>query len=130
MKVIPTSVSPINDFGNFVCDTPYRQVQNTNFRFTNRNTKPLQPGDYYIMKFNFDLRNSDKKTSAFKYPYSAYTNSGDAIFLRNCKTILLRVGAAALSNWVTADVAQSNKLNVQLANVMYNPAIKLSTSES
>jgi len=82
------------------------------------------------LKFNFDLRNSDKKTSAFKYPYAAYTNSGDAIFLRNCKTILLRVGAAALSNWVAADASQSNKLNVQLANVMYNPATKLTTSES
>ncbi len=128
IKVIPTTASPINDFGNFVCDTTYRQVKDTNFRFTNRNTQPLQTGDYYILKFNFDLRNADKKTSAFKYPYSAYTNTGDAIFLRNCKTILLKVGAAALPNWVTADVSQTNKLNVLLSNVMYNPATKLSTS--
>jgi hypothetical protein len=130
VKIIPTTVSPVNDFGNFVCDTPYRQVQNTNFKFTNRNTQPLLTGDYYILKFNFDLRNSDKKTSAFKYPYSSYTNTGDAIFLRNSKTILLKVGAAALSNWVAADVPQSNKLNVMLYNVMYNPSTKLSNSES
>lgn len=130
IKVIPTSVSPINDYGNFFSDTPFRQVKDTKFRFTNRNTKPLQAGDYYIMKFNFDLRKSDRQTSAFKYPFSSYTNTGDAIFLRNSQTILLRVGATALANFVAADAAQSNKLNVLLDNVLYNPATKLTSTES
>lgn len=130
IRVIPTSVSPINDYGNFQSDTPYRQVKDTSFKFTNRNTKPLQSGDYYIMKFGFDLRKSDKQTSAFMYPYSSYSNTGDAIFLRNCQTIVLKVGSAALSNFVAADAAQSNKLNVKLNNVIYNPATKLTNTES
>jgi len=128
IKVIPTTVSPINDFGNFVSDTPYRQKKDTDFRFTNRNTKTLQSGDYYILKFNFDLRKADKQPNAFKYPYSSYPNSGNAIFLQNCKTILLQVGSTPLSNFVAADAVQSNKLNVLLDNVIYNPATKLSTS--
>jgi hypothetical protein len=82
------------------------------------------------MKFNFDLRKSDKQASAFKYPYSSYTNTGDAIFLRNSQTILLKIGATALANFVAADAAQSNKLNVLLDNVLYNPATKLTATES
>lgn len=121
-------MSPVNDFGNFLCDTPFRQVKDTDLKFTNRNTKPLQAGDFYIMKFNFDLRNSDKKTSAFKYPYSSYANSGNAIFLKNCKTIVLEVGATPLGNFIAADAAQSNKLNVLLDNVLFNPATKLTTT--
>ena len=89
----------------------------------------MQAGDYYILKFNFDLRNSDKKTSAFKYPYAAYANSGNAIFLRNCRTILLQVGATPLANYI-ADATQSNKLNVLLDNVMYNPSVRLTSSEA
>ena len=130
IKVIPTSVSPVNDYGNFFSDTAFRQVRDTKFRFTNRNTKPLLAGDYYIMKFNFDLRKSDRQPSAFKYPFSSYTNSGDAIFLRNCQTILLRVGATALANFVAADAAQSNKHNVLLDNVIFNPPTILTSTES
>ena len=81
------------------------------------------------MKFNFDLRKSGKVTNAFQYPYNAsYANLGDAIFLRNSKTILLQVGSTAINNWIAADVAQTNKLNVKLAAVIYNPATKLTTT--
>jgi hypothetical protein len=88
----------------------------------------LLAGDYYVMRFGFDLRNSDKKPNAFKYPYSSYTNAGSAIFLRNCRTLLLQVGSVALGNFVAADAAQSNKLNVLLDNIMFNPATKLTAS--
>jgi hypothetical protein len=129
IKLIPTAASPINDFGNFLPDTT-RQLIDTDFKFTNRNTKPLQPGDYYIMKFNFDLRKTGRVANAFKYPFSTYSSSGDAIFLQNSRTILLKVGSTALSNWIAADAAQTNKHNVLLDNVIYNPAIKLTSSES
>lgn len=54
--------------------------------------------DLYILKFNFDLRVMDIQAGTFKYPYSTFSNSGDTIFLRNCQTIILRVGATSLTN--------------------------------
>ena len=49
------------------------------------------------MKFGFDLRNTDLQAGSFKYN-DALTDSGDVIFMRNCQTIILRVGATALTS--------------------------------
>lgn len=53
-------------------------------------------GDMYILKFNFDLRNSQLQAGKFKYN-SGFAASGDAIFMRNCKTVILRVGGTDLA---------------------------------
>ena len=78
----------------------------------------------YILKFNFDLRNSDKIAGSFKYPYSAYSNSGDTIFLPNSRTIILRIGSSSLANVASG----STNTNVLLNSVFYNPSIQLSAS--
>lgn len=102
----------------------FRQISGINFYFTNRNTKPLLTNDLYILKFNFDLRNSDKIAGSFKYPYSAYSNSGDTIFLPNSRTIILRIGSSSLANVASG----STNTNVLLNSVFYNPSIQLSAS--
>jgi hypothetical protein len=130
IRIIPTSVSPVNDYGNFALDSPYRELQNINFRFTNRNTQPLQAGDYYILRFNFDLRNDGNFSGSFQYPYSTYSNSGNAIFLRNCQTILLQVGTTALGNFIPLNSNQPNKLNVLISSLFYTPSTILSTIQS
>jgi len=121
---LPTSVSPINDYGNFAVSNTFRQISGINFLLTNRNTKPLLANDLYIVKFNFDLRNQDKIAGTFNYPYSSYSNNGDTIFMRNCQTIILRVGGSSLSNVASG----STNANIRLTGVFYNPYIQLSTS--
>lgn len=96
--MIPTTVSPINDFGNFQVSSLFRQLDGVDFKFTTRNTKTLINGDLYILKFNFDLRKNNKFLSSFKYPATTSANSGNTIFLRNCRTILIEIGLASLSN--------------------------------
>lgn len=126
IRVLPTSVSATNDFGNFKVDNNYRQLDGVKFLFTNRNTKVLETGDLYVLKFGFDLRKTGTFSNAFKYSYSAYANSGDLIFLPNSRTIMLRVGASTLP------VAASGSLteNVLLDSVFYNPSIQLSATEA
>jgi hypothetical protein len=123
---LPTSVSPINDYGNFAVGNTFRQISGINFYLTNRNTKPLLSNDLYVVKFNFDLRNSDKIAGTFKYPYSSYSNSGDTIFMQNCRTILLRVGGSSLANVASG----STNANILLNSVFYNPSIQLTASQS
>jgi hypothetical protein len=89
IKLLPTSSSPINDFGNFQVSSSFRQLDGVDFKFTTRNSKSLISGDLYILRFNFDLRKSNKYLNSFKYPYNSYSNSGNTIFLRNSKTILI-----------------------------------------
>ena len=60
IRVLPTSVTPITDNGNFALSTTERQTNNVDFSFTTRNTQDLLGGDLYIMKFNFDLRRTQK----------------------------------------------------------------------
>ena len=52
--------------------------------------------DLYIVKFNFDLRMEQKYAGKFRYN-SGLGQSGDVIFMRNCQTVLLRVGASPLT---------------------------------
>jgi hypothetical protein len=96
IRVLPTSASPINDFGNFKVANSFRQIDGIDFKFTNRNTKAMVQNDLYVLRFNFDLRKSGVLSNAFKYSFSSYSNSGDLIFLQNSRTIVLRVGASSL----------------------------------
>ena len=63
----------------------------------------------YILKFGFDLRNEQLKAGSFKYN-SGLGNSGDIIFMRNCKTVILRVGATDL----TTPASGSTDINARL----------------
>ena len=82
-------------------------------------------GDLYIVKFNFDLRNEQLKSNSFKYN-SGIPHTGDVIFMRNCQTIMLRVGGTAL----TALASGSNTLNARIQSQFYNPFIQLTSAES
>ena len=93
--------------------------------FTTRNTRSLKQGDLYILKFNFDLRNEQKKAGSFRYN-SGLSPSGDVIFMRNCKTVILRVGASDL----TTVASGSSGINARIQSVFYNPSIQLTTAES
>ena len=75
------------------------------------------------MKFNFDLRNQQKQSGKFKYG-SGFAHTGDAIFMRNCQTVLLRVGATELAMVSTG----SATANAQMNSVFYNPMIQLTTA--
>ena len=56
----------------------------------------MAQNDLYILKFNFDLRMSQKYAGSFKYN-SGFSSVGDVIFMKNCKTVLLRIGASDLA---------------------------------
>ena len=123
IRVLPTSATPISDLGNFASSSTYRQIASQHLSFTARNTRPLAQNDLYIMKFNFDLRMEQKQAGKFNYN-SGLGDAGDVIFMRNCKTVLLRVGAnplAILSSGVST-------INGRITSVFYNPSIQLTSS--
>ena len=123
IRVIPSSQTPIADSGNFASSSTYRQISNQHLDLTTRNSKSMKQGDLYILKFNFDLRNEQKQAGAFKYN-SGFTETGDIIFMRNCRTILLRIGATDLAT-VTSGSAG---LNARIQSEFYNPPTQLATS--
>lgn len=96
IKVLPTTATAISDLGNFAVSSAVRQISGVNFDFTTRNTKILNQNDLYILKFNFDLRMAQKYAGSFKYN-SGLGGVGDVIFMRNCRTVILRVGATGLA---------------------------------
>ena len=81
--------------------------------------------DWYILKFHFDLRQTANSNNNFKYN-SGYSQTGDVIFMRNCQTILLRVGSSNL-NFVTPG---SSSLNAKVNNLFYNPPWQLTTQQA
>ena len=124
IKVLPTSQTPISDDGNFALSSTFRQINSQHFDFTTRNTRSLLQGDFYILKFNFDLRREQKEAGKFKYN-SGLSHSGDVIFMRNCQTVILRVGGTALGTVSSGSTA----INARMQSVFYNPAIQLTTVE-
>ena len=76
------------------------------------------------MKFNFDLRNEQLQAGSFKYN-SGFGATGDVIFMRNCKTIILRVGSTALATMTSG----TSSVNAKVESVFYNPPIQLTTEE-
>ena len=58
IRLLPITATPITDVGNFYSSSSYREIQSQDFDFTTRNTKTLVRYDWYILKFNFDLRQS------------------------------------------------------------------------
>jgi len=80
--------------------------------------------DWYILKFNFDLRNSATSLGSFEYNSASFTNSGDVIFMRNCKTILLRVGATPLAITTPGSTIK----NARITSLIYTPPYQLTTA--
>lgn len=66
---------------------------------------------------------SQKYSSSFKYN-SGLSAIGDVIFMRNCQTVLLRVGGTnlALTNTGTTSI------NARIESNFYNPPTNLVTS--
>ena len=81
--------------------------------------------DWYILKFNFDLRQSANSNNNFKYN-SGFSNSGDVIFMRNCQTIMLRVGSTNLAFPSPGSTSRNAKVN----NLFYNPSYQLTQQQS
>lgn len=125
IRVLPVTTTPINDWGNFVSSNPVREVRSTSFSFTTRNTKSMIKNDWYIMKFGFDLRQSANSNNTFAYN-SGLGGSGDIIFMRNCQTIMLRVGSTALA----ITTPGSTSINARITSLFYNPSYQLNTLQS
>lgn len=77
------------------------------------------------MKFNFDLRNNVNTNSAFAYNTNM-AGIGDVIFMRKCQTILLRIGATALSIVSSGSTSR----NGRISSLIYNPSYQLSTLQA
>lgn len=125
IKVLPTTTTAIADLGNFAVSSTYRQISGVHFDFTTRNTKIMVQNDLYILKFNFDLRMSQKYPGSFKYN-TGLGGVGDVIFMQNCQTVILRVGATNLALMSTG----STSINARIESLFYNPYLQLSTSEA
>lgn len=124
IRVLPTSSTPISDLGNFATGSTYRQINNQHFSFTTRNSQNMNQNDLYIMKFNFDLRKEQSFAGKFNYN-SGLTHIGDVIFMQNCQTIILRVGA----NDLTLTSSGSLTINARITGIFYNPPTILSSSQ-
>lgn len=85
----------------------------------------MAQSDLYILKFNFDLRMSQKQAGSFKYN-SGFSSSGDVIFMQNCQTIILRVGTSSLGLSATGSTARNSRIE----GVFYNPPIQLTSSQA
>jgi hypothetical protein len=122
--VLPVTVSPISDLGNFASSNPVREAQSTSFSFTTRNTKTMVKNDWYILKFGIDLRQTANSNGSLGYN-SGFPNTGDVIFMRNSQTILLRVGSTALAITTPGATATNAKIN----SLFYNPSYQLTTTQ-
>lgn len=125
IRVLPITLTPISDLGNFISSNPVREVRSTDFSFTTRNTKAMVRGDWYILKFGFDLRQSANSNNNFRYN-SGLGSQGDVIFMRNCRTVLLRIGTSNL-NILTPG---STTINGRISGLFYNPPYQLTTQQS
>jgi hypothetical protein len=68
----------------------------------------MAQNDLYILKFNFDLRMSQKYSGNFKY--NGFGGIGDVIFMRNCQTVMLRVGSTSLSLTTSGSTATNARI--------------------
>lgn len=82
----------------------------------------MSPNDWYILKFNYYFTMSGKVTNGFKY--LNFGSNGDAFYLTNCKTILLRIGV----NSLTTVASGSTIRNARVTNFI-TPANQLTTLE-
>ncbi len=124
IRVLPVTVTPINDIGNFLSSNAIREIMNTHLSFTTRNTRSMVKNDWYILKFGFDLRQSANSNGSFNYN-SGLGSSGDVIFMRNCQTIMLRVG----TNNLDITTPGSTTLNARITSLIYNPPHQLTSTQ-
>ena len=125
IRVLPITVTPINDLGNWLSSSAFREAISTSLSFTTRNTRALVQSDWYILKFAFDLRNTANTNGALSYNTNM-AGTGDVIFMRNCQTILLRVGATAVSILGSG----STTVNARINSLFYNPSTQLTAAQA
>lgn len=125
IRILPVTVTPINDLGNFVSSNPIREIMNTHLSFTTRNTRTMVKNDWYILKFGFDLRQSGNSNGSFNYN-SGLGSSGDVIFMRNCQTIMLRVG----TNNLDIIAPGATNLIARITSLIYNPSYQLTSTQA
>lgn len=80
IRVLPIITTPISDDGNFASSNAVREIRGVDLSFTTRNTQNMVKYDWYILKFEFGLRQSANSNSSFKYN-SGLSHSGDTIFM-------------------------------------------------
>ena len=80
IRLLPITVTPIVDKGNFVLSSTFREIRSVDLSFTTRNTKNMVQKDWYIMKFNFDLRQSANSNNKLTYNTNL-AGTGDVIFM-------------------------------------------------
>lgn len=125
IRLLPITQTPITDIGNWASSSTYREIMGTSLSFTTRNTRALTNTDWYILKFNFDLRSTANSNGSLSYN-SGLGASGDVIFMRNSMTILLRIGSTAL-NILTPG---SSTINARINSLIYNPSTQLTTAQA
>lgn len=125
IRILPVTVTPINDLGNWLSSSPFREVRSTSLSFTTRNTRAMVRSDWYILKFAFDLRNTASTNGSLSYNTNL-AGVGDVIIMRNCQTILLRVGATAVSIVSPG----STTVNARINSLFYNPSIQLTAAQA
>lgn len=125
IRVLPVTVTPISDLGNFVTSKVYREGSGANFDFTTRNTKAMVRYDWYILKFNFPLRQSANSNGNFKYR-TDFALSGDVIFMERCRTVLLRMGTSDLAIMTPGSTSPNGRIN----SLFYTPPTQLTTAQA
>jgi hypothetical protein len=125
IRILPITTTPISDTGNFASSSPFREVMSTSLSFITRNTRAMVAGDWYILRFGFDLRQNANANGSFVYN-SNLAGSGDVVFLRNSQTILLRIGTTPLS--ILSPGATT--INARINSLFYNPSFQLTTAQA
>lgn len=81
--------------------------------------------DWYILKFEFDLRQSANSNNNFLYN-SGLGSTGDVIFMEKCRTVMLRVGV----NNLAIISPGSTTINAKINSLFYNPPHQLTPTQS
>ncbi len=109
-NMIMTTTPPILDKGNFAFNTAVYQTYPVAMSFTTRNSAPLLNGDFYIVKINFDPRQTGYFATDFQYNVGL-GSSNILYILRNCMTYVLKVGSTTLASVASGSATANAQIN-------------------
>ena len=109
------------DEGDIYSGNQQLQTAGTHINMISRNTYTINVGEYYLLFFNFPLRNNGKVTSGCTYPGS--TTYGDAYYHENIWAIV----CAVTSNSIGVPGGGSTTRNLRISG-FYTPWYYLSNS--